>query len=318
MGVIFHQIKILLNSYIVMTIVLTLANADQLIQVSDRRLSIDGHLVDDDAFKGGVLICANARFAFGFAGLAKCGTFNTDFWLLENLTKLGQPDFDAKSILDRLTEKATLDFSSLPSIANVSAKDKRLSVMFSGYLYHHSPPMAAYAIMTNFQNFNTFNDDANARDSFKCTYWNEKSPRQENSTFIQRIGVWPAMFTNDETSLRILLSERKPAKAIVDKTVEIIRNMADRPQAGGTIGKQLSSVILPRDFNTVPTTEYHSMYTKSVMYPTPMAVSTKEMQLAMARPEINSDSPIVFPKVGRNAPCPCGSGRKYKHCHGFH
>jgi len=21
-------------------------------------------------------------------------------------------------------------------------------------------------------------------------------------------------------------------------------------------------------------------------------------------------------KVGRNDPCPCGSGRKYKHCHG--
>jgi preprotein translocase subunit SecA len=24
----------------------------------------------------------------------------------------------------------------------------------------------------------------------------------------------------------------------------------------------------------------------------------------------------VFPKVGRNDPCPCGSGKKYKHCHG--
>ncbi|MBU0616287.1 MAG: SEC-C domain-containing protein, partial [Planctomycetes bacterium] len=22
------------------------------------------------------------------------------------------------------------------------------------------------------------------------------------------------------------------------------------------------------------------------------------------------------PKVGRNSPCPCGSGKKYKHCHG--
>jgi len=22
------------------------------------------------------------------------------------------------------------------------------------------------------------------------------------------------------------------------------------------------------------------------------------------------------PKIGRNDPCPCGSGRKYKHCHG--
>lgn len=21
-------------------------------------------------------------------------------------------------------------------------------------------------------------------------------------------------------------------------------------------------------------------------------------------------------RIGRNAPCPCGSGRKYKHCHG--
>jgi preprotein translocase subunit SecA len=28
--------------------------------------------------------------------------------------------------------------------------------------------------------------------------------------------------------------------------------------------------------------------------------------------------PVVrdAPKVGRNDPCPCGSGKKYKHCHG--
>jgi preprotein translocase subunit SecA len=24
----------------------------------------------------------------------------------------------------------------------------------------------------------------------------------------------------------------------------------------------------------------------------------------------------AYPKVGRNDPCPCGSGKKYKHCHG--
>jgi preprotein translocase subunit SecA len=23
-----------------------------------------------------------------------------------------------------------------------------------------------------------------------------------------------------------------------------------------------------------------------------------------------------LPKVGRNEPCPCGSGKKYKNCHG--
>ncbi|HET9200150.1 MAG TPA: SEC-C metal-binding domain-containing protein [Dehalococcoidia bacterium] len=25
---------------------------------------------------------------------------------------------------------------------------------------------------------------------------------------------------------------------------------------------------------------------------------------------------VAGPKVGRNDPCPCGSGRKYKKCHG--
>ena len=25
---------------------------------------------------------------------------------------------------------------------------------------------------------------------------------------------------------------------------------------------------------------------------------------------------IISKKVGRNAPCPCGSGKKYKQCHG--
>ena len=23
----------------------------------------------------------------------------------------------------------------------------------------------------------------------------------------------------------------------------------------------------------------------------------------------------AYPKIGKNAPCPCGSGKKYKHCH---
>jgi hypothetical protein len=29
-----------------------------------------------------------------------------------------------------------------------------------------------------------------------------------------------------------------------------------------------------------------------------------------------SEEPTPTRKVGRNEPCPCGSGRKYKHCHG--
>jgi preprotein translocase subunit SecA len=39
--------------------------------------------------------------------------------------------------------------------------------------------------------------------------------------------------------------------------------------------------------------------------------------LQIPQPDIPADAtPEEYPPVSRNAPCPCGSGRKYKHCHG--
>jgi preprotein translocase subunit SecA len=41
--------------------------------------------------------------------------------------------------------------------------------------------------------------------------------------------------------------------------------------------------------------------------------------LAPSRPDpanIDPNNPATWGKVSRNAPCPCGSGKKYKHCHG--
>jgi preprotein translocase subunit SecA len=35
-----------------------------------------------------------------------------------------------------------------------------------------------------------------------------------------------------------------------------------------------------------------------------------------AQAERNPSDPTSWGKVGRNEPCPCGSGKKYKHCHG--
>ena len=37
---------------------------------------------------------------------------------------------------------------------------------------------------------------------------------------------------------------------------------------------------------------------------------------AKAVAESNPNDPNTWGRVSRNAPCPCGSGKKYKHCHG--
>jgi preprotein translocase subunit SecA len=39
-------------------------------------------------------------------------------------------------------------------------------------------------------------------------------------------------------------------------------------------------------------------------------------QAAAAEPELAPIDPKLLVGVSRNAPCPCGSGKKFKHCHG--
>ena len=46
-----------------------------------------------------------------------------------------------------------------------------------------------------------------------------------------------------------------------------------------------------------------------------------EAQLARSNGRVDTaqmdpNDPETWGKVQRNAPCPCGSGKKYKHCHG--
>ena len=46
--------------------------------------------------------------------------------------------------------------------------------------------------------------------------------------------------------------------------------------------------------------------------------ATKSTQPAPEAPKaVSADDPIRWGKTGRNEPCPCGSGKKFKHCHGY-
>jgi preprotein translocase subunit SecA len=42
------------------------------------------------------------------------------------------------------------------------------------------------------------------------------------------------------------------------------------------------------------------------------------LQTRKASGALNPKDPSTWGKVARNAPCPCESGKKYKHCHGKH
>ena len=42
----------------------------------------------------------------------------------------------------------------------------------------------------------------------------------------------------------------------------------------------------------------------------------KPVSASSGKEEVAKKKPVTAKKVGRNDPCPCGSGKKYKHCHG--
>ncbi|MEM1409422.1 MAG: preprotein translocase subunit SecA [Pseudomonadota bacterium] len=44
--------------------------------------------------------------------------------------------------------------------------------------------------------------------------------------------------------------------------------------------------------------------------------SSSSIRAQRVQREVRADDPSTWGRVSRNAPCPCGSGKKYKHCHG--
>jgi hypothetical protein len=261
-----------------MTFVLALGNSEQIIQISDRRLSADGRLIDDESNKAGVLTCVNARMAFGFTGLARFGSFITRDWLLDALFESGPPNFSIGKILQNLKVRANKTFSEHPVLRAAAKKDKRLSIMFSGYLYFDNPPRQGFAILTNFQNFETGQDDSEAWDEFVLTGWNEKRPAGSVPTLIQRVGNWQVMTQNDIDELRKLLRDRKPLPAIIGKATELVRELSDRPAAQGSIGKQLSSVCIPSNRNEDVSSGYYSTINKNEIYIVDSVILLPEQQ----------------------------------------
>lgn len=103
---------------------------------------------------------------------------------------------------------------------------------------------------------------------------------------------------------------------MVGKAVEVMTRIAADPSSLGWVGTDYTSAILPADRGQSVSTAFHvGAPTKTAYLPSMVDLTTG---ILMADPTVTqvSDGPWLFPKVGRNEPCPCGSGQKYKRCHG--
>ena len=84
-----------------------------------------------------------------------------------------------------------------------------------------------------------------------------------------------------------------------------------------TVTAQLMRVELVREAASAPPPEAPAMAEGHHIDATTGEDDFAEAHLSFVDPENrNPDDPATWGKIGRNEPCPCGSGKKYKHCHG--
>lgn len=95
-----------------------------------------------------------------------------------------------------------------------------------------------------------------------------------------------------------------------------MRGWDDQKWAKGTIGIQVTSIILRRG-SVTPECGYHTDIAATTQY-YPKQVNARPDGFVTGGLTLSSSDgkPVAYPKVQRNELCPCGSGVKYKRCHG--
>ncbi len=154
--------------------------------------------------------------------------------------------------------------------------------------------------------------------------YNEKTDKQELQRFWQRYfllekGVYEKLLTNPDEKVEGTVKElaEKYGLSIMDMTgfLDGINDSLIEPNPIDTMEED-TKVSLAFDKEKL----YKNMVDAKAdwLYELPMwdEIYDAETKKRLYLEQKKSGTVIVGKKVGRNDPCPCGSGKKYKHCCG--
>lgn len=296
-----------------LTLIIGLLNHRQAILVSDRRFTVDGKFLDlgdDERCKTAAFFCNDARMAVAFTGLARAGKFDTSTVILEELLRAGEPDHLFLPTVDRfITLMAErIEQTGLPKSAC------HLTIVFAGYRFDGQRGLPEIRQITNWMD-GRGRPQTSANETF--VHWHAK-----NSLGIFGFGMRAGVLKHDRQVLLRMVAQEKPYTALVNKVVDAIRNAADSDKSKGLVGKQCDSIVIPSEPHRGAMVDYHSSSPSDVAFLPSYAISTSNSSFScrggFIRGSDQQGNPalMAWPRVGRNQPCPCGSGKKFKRCHG--
>jgi hypothetical protein len=295
-----------------MTMILIAMNSEFALQVSDRRLSWNGSVVEEEHNKSFSLAIPGFRFTVAFTGLARIGTFRTADWLLDTLFRMGQIEHAPIRLIEQLAAALTHRFSTFADIKGLPLSQRRLDVTIVGYNYSEHPPRGVAAEVTN------ANDPHGA---FRPIFSSEIRPSDKPWTWMGAFGNGGALDMEAIESIREHLSRGSSAGAVQGMLEKQIRDMADDHRSANTIGKQLDHILIFSD-PTRPVLGGRSSAVVRRDFTMPAGIIIGPAGQVSVFKGLTVDSigpnamPLSIPRVHRNQPCPCGSKKKYRFCHG--
>jgi hypothetical protein len=310
-----------------MTLVVGAQNNDYALQVSDRRLTAeDGSIVDEESNKLFILESDACRFVVGYTGLARftgVGGFETKDWLSTALSEAAPPDYHPDRIIERLRSAATQQFAK-PNVQLLKPAARLLSIMLTGSVFTTLGPLAAYCMITNYQDYDRGDDDGEPWPEFRA-WWKVLQNPVRPAWAVQRVGAWRQFRMSHIEAVKMLVTEGRPASAVIGKTVELIREISGKPGSMSPVGRQLMSAVVSSNRAEQSTFAYHSDI-EQMTYHMPTIIFARsdiggailgDVRLTAVGPDARPVA-VVYPKQPRNQLCACGSGKKYKKCHGMH
>lgn len=296
-----------------MTIIITLGNSRQVIQISDRRLSANSKVITDSSNKALLFTCLDARMAVGFTGLAKIGSFGMQHWLVDAFAEAAKPDHLFFKTMERLTEMLTELFRNHPLIKIQKPIFKRLSIMASGY---HQGADGLKAVSVLVSNFEVIGDEpaATAADTFRLSFARQSS-EVDACMIVSAVGNTDAFLDQDWTALSNLVRSNALQSDVIEVAKTVVRRAAARKQAKGTIGKHLAAIVVPANLSEDSYAMALNDQVSDTLVMIDLVVSTPDFGYSFRDPRI-ATSTQAPPDIGRRDPCHCGSGARFKNCHG--
>ena len=133
-----------------MTLIVTALSDSAIVQVSDRRLTCDGVVYDDNANKAIVATCVDARFVIAYTGMGLIrGRYGerTDEWITNYLSSQPLHRLRPHEVLDRLRAALT---DTISQIRDIPTSQVALTVVAAGF--HAGRPFLVE--VTNFEDEN--------------------------------------------------------------------------------------------------------------------------------------------------------------------